>query len=189
VALAAWQWSGNGHYYEAVEAPQGISWHTARLAAEEAGGHLATIASLEENDFVYGLIAHRPELWFYNRYGCGIGPWLGGFQLDGWQEPGEGWRWVSGELFHFTNWAWSEPNNFPLGVSHANVENALGYIGQGQLTSDRWNDYPAVENRATGQFAPRGYIVEWTFFVCLPEPEHQSTPAADGRPLWARCQD
>ena len=170
-APCAEQWAANGHFYEAVEAPAGISWFAAREAAIQAGGHLATITSLEENDFVAGLARRNPNLWFRNRYNCGIGPWLGGFQLDGSPEPGGDWRWVSGELFRFTSWGWAEPNNFPLGTAEENVENALTLFAQaGELMGDSWNDYPAFENRVTGQFAPRGYIIEWTFFVCLPEP-------------------
>ena len=53
------QWSiadgGNGHYYEAVLVPEGISWTDADLIASSKAGdwHLATISSAEENDFVY----------------------------------------------------------------------------------------------------------------------------------------
>lgn len=35
------RWAGNGHLYEAVYVPEGISWSSAEAAAEQAGGHLA----------------------------------------------------------------------------------------------------------------------------------------------------
>jgi hypothetical protein len=47
----------DGHYYEAVIVPGGISWSDARDAAESRSigvvqGHLATITSQEESDFI-----------------------------------------------------------------------------------------------------------------------------------------
>src|SRR5688572_27850883 len=53
---------GNGHGYEAVLAPQGISWTQARDAADALGGYLATITSAAENEFVYQQVADDPIL-------------------------------------------------------------------------------------------------------------------------------
>ena len=46
---------GNGHEYEVVLAPAGISWTDARAAAEAAGGHLATVSDMDELDFINNL--------------------------------------------------------------------------------------------------------------------------------------
>ena len=50
-------WVANGHYYEAVAFPSGITWDEARAVAANStylgvSGHLATITSMEENTFI-----------------------------------------------------------------------------------------------------------------------------------------
>ena len=47
---------GNGHFYEAIAVPEGISWTDASEAANLKGGYLVTITSQAENDFVHDLI-------------------------------------------------------------------------------------------------------------------------------------
>ena len=79
--------------YQAVAAP-GITWSDARTAAaamKRRGcvGHLATITSQEENDFIAGTF---PEA-------VAGGYWLGGFQPPGSVEPGGGWEVVGVALF------------------------------------------------------------------------------------------
>src|SRR6185436_11393637 len=62
------QWTtnsgGNGHFYEAVLAPNGITWANAQAAAASSGGYLATITSAGENNFVYGLISGNLSYWY-----------------------------------------------------------------------------------------------------------------------------
>lgn len=103
-------WPQNGHKYEAVLAPGGITWDAANSAAIAAGGHLVTITSAAENNFVYSLLS-TPDLWVENP--VYHGPWLGGFQPPGSPEPGGNWQWVTGEPFNFTAWnpVSGEPNN------------------------------------------------------------------------------
>ena len=60
------QWSGNGHYYEAISVPEGISWTNAKTAAELADGYLASITSEAENEFVFGLI-NDAKFWRLGR--------------------------------------------------------------------------------------------------------------------------
>ena len=47
---------GNDHWYQAVSVPEGISWYNSHIAASNMDGYLVTIASSEENDFVFNLI-------------------------------------------------------------------------------------------------------------------------------------
>jgi hypothetical protein len=169
-------WGWNGHAYEAVLVPAGISWHEARWAAAAGGARLVSISSREENEFVYSLVDGHPEYWYFNRYRCGVGPWIGGFQPDGSPEPDGGWEWETGEPFLFTCWARNEPNNFPLDRDPENRENAVTFFGvDGRLMGGFWNDYPAEGDPATGRFLPRGYIVEWIPYV-LGDPD---APAED----------
>ena len=77
-------WEGNGHYYKLCgkSRSEHLSWTEAKQACEEMGGHLVTITSQEENDFVQSL--HR---------GGSVQAWIGMSELD---EIGN-WKWVTGE--------------------------------------------------------------------------------------------
>jgi hypothetical protein len=91
------QWSiasgGNGHWYARINEP--MDWQAAKVRAEQLGGHLATLTSQAENNFVMPLC--QP--------GEGLSSWLGGRRV------GDAWTWVTGEKWSFTNWAPGEPNN------------------------------------------------------------------------------
>ncbi|MCG8406730.1 MAG: hypothetical protein MI923_16160 [Phycisphaerales bacterium] len=156
------QAGGNGHSYDAILKTDGITWQQAEAEAISMGGHLATITSADENDFVHSLIATNPAFWV----NVGVdtrGPWLGAFQQPGSPEPNSGWTWVTGEPFDYTNWGTSangptQPQDNPSG------EDWLHFFGGGNSNfADTWNDLHADGNPPNA--APRGYIVEF-----VPEP-------------------
>ncbi len=97
---------GNGHWYELVE--DAIDWNAAKLAAEQSihegtVGHLATITSQAENDFILSSVYETGTYY----------TWVGGFQPAGSPEPDGNWQWLTGETWDFTNWNLGvEPNNF-----------------------------------------------------------------------------
>lgn len=100
---------GNGHRYRAVFESNRMTWTDAKAMAESLGGHLATLTSAAEADFVFTKVA-RAEQWWIDG-----GPWLGGYQdtsAPDYSEPRGGWRWVTGEAWSFTNWGGGEPNNY-----------------------------------------------------------------------------
>jgi len=134
---------GSGHAYELIVAEGGITWSNASLAATNLGGHLATVASSNENAFIFSVARQDTNAW----YG-GYGPWLGGYQLPGSVEPGEGWTWVTHEPFTFSNWAAGQPNN-------NGGEDRLHFGGLANPSS-AWND---LGQNATN-FA-RGFVVEY----------------------------
>ncbi len=69
-------------------------WHEASRACEEMGGHLVTITSREEDEFVFKLTN-------------GNNAWIGCTD-----EEKEGrWTWVTGERFSYKNWADGQPDN------------------------------------------------------------------------------
>src|SRR5690242_18695760 len=88
----------NGHYYERVD--EGVDgWFAAvRVAALRSymglKGHLVTITSPEENDFI---INHLGGDLVRNK-------WTGAYQLHKNSEPGGGWAWVTGEAWTYANW-------------------------------------------------------------------------------------
>ncbi|MFN9744899.1 MAG: PEP-CTERM sorting domain-containing protein [Betaproteobacteria bacterium] len=155
------QWAvsagGNGHWYEVVVAPQGVTWDEAAAASTARGGYLATLTSDSENAFVFAL-ADRADAWQAlagSAFGEMRGPWLGGLQPPGSPEPYGGWQWVNGEgPFVYTNWLLA--NN--LG-GNEDVINFFGLWGQ---RSAQWND----DSRAVSNIA---YVVEWTTQP-VPEP-------------------
>jgi hypothetical protein len=80
----------NGHSY--YRSNGSMTWTAARQACVNMGGHLVTITSAGENNFVFNT---WPSGWI-------------GFT----DEVVEGqWRWVTGESVVYTNWNWGEPNN------------------------------------------------------------------------------
>jgi hypothetical protein len=145
------QWSGNGHFYEAMSAPRGITWSNAQIAAEASGGYLATINSAVENAFVFSLI-DAPLFW--NTYS---GPWLGGLQPAGSPEPNGNWQWVTGEPFGYTNWSPGQPNN----AGEINDEDSLHFWSISSGRSPQWNDIAG----GSVSYRPVGYVTEF-----VPEP-------------------
>ena len=153
--------SANGHFYEAVTVSGGIDWFDARVAAESRSfrgvhGHLVTITSAQENDFIATNFPKAyPEIPLPRPPGCevpttventcGFSYWFGGFQPLDSPEPDGDWRWVTGEPFDYTNWADDEPNNFL-----DRPEDCLA-----ALQISKWNDSSCYDRRHGG------YVVEY----------------------------
>jgi hypothetical protein len=97
---------GNGHWYMAGQTQ--VSWPVAQDSAQAMGGHLVTVTSAEELDFVNAL-ATVPY--------PGRGVWSGGLQVPApaGAAPCSGsdchWAWVTGEPWDFTAWDIDEPND------------------------------------------------------------------------------
>jgi len=149
---------GNGHKYEVVLVDGGISWEQARDAAIARGGHLATISSAAENDFVFNL-AKDASYWApYAPYNVTGGPWLGGYRAAGQSDPASGWTWVTGEPWTYQGWAPGAPNN--LG------ENYLQFFTGGSLIpSSGWND-AFLDTAVVAGVSNVSYVVEYD----VPEP-------------------
>lgn len=99
----------DGHYYFVHTSPR--NWFEARDLCAQAGGHLITINSAQENALANSLINYSEH-------------WIG--QTD---ELVEGsWAWITGEPVTYTNWAPSEPNNL----------NGEDY--QEMYVNGQWND-------------------------------------------------
>ncbi|MBN1212207.1 MAG: thrombospondin type 3 repeat-containing protein, partial [candidate division Zixibacteria bacterium] len=97
---------GNGHWYAVL--PELMLYKQAdsvvRIPEKEGwlGGHLATITSQEENDFVKNNIItgldDQPTV--LDQF------WMGGYFVER-----NIWKWINGEPFVYENWAPEEPNN------------------------------------------------------------------------------
>jgi hypothetical protein len=156
-------WPDNGHYYQLIRPsqPDWVHWWTARKEAAllplplpwmDMNGHLATVTSQDENDFIEDNFLHSDEF---------PSVWLGGWQDrddPGYVEPDGGWRWVTDyDEWDFENWAQGEPNDY------AGNEDVLEiYADGGPDETGKWNDAP-------GPVYVLPYVVEW-----IPEPATSS---------------
>jgi hypothetical protein len=136
---------GNGHWYEPISVSGGINWITARDTAVLMGGHLVTITSIAENNFVFSLITDRIYWGPWSDWG----PWLGGYQVPDSKEPDEGWRWVTDEPFEF----YGNPDNNTTAMPNYSEE-AIHYA-----PTAHWNDL------SDHLMVTNGFIVEY-----IPEP-------------------
>ena len=104
MAQDAVQWTeaegGNGHWY-AIR-PLGQVWSVARSNCASIGGHLATITSVEEDDFLKNMMLEDGLSSTYQ---------IGGFQSSTNDEPGGNWRWVTDEPMVYVNWNPDAPDN------------------------------------------------------------------------------
>ena len=98
---------GNGHTYDVIYIPAGVTWTQAKVDAEALGSdwHLATVTSSAENEFIYSLIVNNPAIWRDTVCGAPLGPWIGGYRT-GVQQP---FQWVTGEPFVYNHWAFGMP--------------------------------------------------------------------------------
>ena len=123
----------NGHMYQRFDG--GSTWHDAQAFCSLLGGHLATISTAQENQFVYTNFTHG---------------WLGATD-----EQSEGtWQWVTGEPWSYTNWAPNEPTNCCppeyCGGTGCTPEHYLNYWGSPY--DGMWNDVPNGTN---------SFVCEW----------------------------
>jgi hypothetical protein len=91
-----------GHATQSIQyklAEEELTWEEHEQRAVEWGGHLASIASKEENDKVQQLAVGK-QVWLGGkRKGTGNGP------------TAEHWEWSDGMAWGYCNWAPGEPNN------------------------------------------------------------------------------
>jgi streptogramin lyase len=129
----------NGHWYQGFRVG-GLTWQQARAAAAALSygglpGHLVTITSPEENQFILSQVpsATQGENW--------IGLYQDRSAPD-YREPDGGWRWITGEPYSWNDWR-GEPNN---ANGNEDVVVMRGTVG--------WNDLSYTDLQY-------GYIVEY----------------------------
>ncbi len=88
--------SFKGHYYALFN--DSMLWTQAKKACERRGGHLVTVTSQAEQDFIKKLADEQAKKYYF---------WLGG--TDAKQEGV--WKWVTGERWDYEYWEDEQPNN------------------------------------------------------------------------------
>ncbi|SEL85387.1 Peptidase_C39 like family protein [Butyrivibrio sp. ob235] len=128
----------------------GKKWDEAKEACEKEGGHLLTINSKEEQDFVQSLIEQKGTR---NSY------WLGGKRSE---NNSDRWEWITGESFSYTNWGARQPDN------HYGEDYLMIYKNRNPNSSVdapfTWNDLCAEGTFGSESFFGLdnfGYICEW----------------------------
>jgi hypothetical protein len=128
---------GNGHWYAARTDPQILNWTQAQLDAEMAGGHLATVTSIEEGEFIWSRLASDLSTWRH------VGNWSGA-ALGGYRDS-SGWKWVTGEVWDYSNWGtcYNQQGEQRIAFGCDTYDNA-------------WNDITDVDSNIGGS------IIEWS---------------------------
>lgn len=132
-----------GHHYQLIDSDD-IRWMEAKKKCEEQGGHLVTITSAQEQQFIQDLITGGSKVFY----------WIGA--TDSGQEPNH-YYWITGEDFSYQNWQEGQPDNGNWGPGE--YEDYAGILrseknrfGGAVYT---WNDFR--ESPADSH----GYICEW----------------------------
>jgi hypothetical protein len=131
-----------GHRYQFVLG--GLAWGEAKAKAEEMGGHLVTITSKEECEWIYATFGSQLD---GDRRSSSI--WLGG----GADAAGQSLTWITGEPFTFTDWVEGEPDY--ASTTGQPIPGPFGIVlkHRGRLC---WFDDPAKRKNASA-----GFLVEW----------------------------
>ena len=147
---------GSGHWYRLTA--ENPSWEANEAEAVAAGGHLVSIGSAAEND------------WILTTFGMpNMGLAIGLSQLPGSVEPDQGWFWANGEPVVYTNWRVccpQEPNNqFHAGLPPEDV----AYMHwPNHADAGTWYDAPSsmsrgVIERATKPNSPPTCVVSGSY--------------------------
>ncbi|MBF0344872.1 MAG: PKD domain-containing protein, partial [Nitrospirae bacterium] len=114
---------GNNHTYQRID--KQMTWPDAKVYCENLGGYLATVTSDSENKFLIDKLLPA-DFFDSTNNSC----WLGATDVET-----EGtWKWVTGEKWDFTSWAFGEPNN------EGGNENCLLYYSKYGHIYNLWND-------------------------------------------------
>ncbi|MEC8506549.1 MAG: C-type lectin domain-containing protein, partial [Planctomycetota bacterium] len=170
---------GNGHWYAFVEFEKGCLEETS-AQAQALGGHLATITSQDENDFVDSLVP-----------GAALtGVRLGGFQAPGNMDPSAGWNWVTGEPWSYTDWS---TGGLPQPDDSKGDESWLRLLPT-SIYGDAfggWYDVLAIEcdtGSSTDPLEP--WMVEWSILDCNNNGiKDECEPDSDGDSIPDDCDD
>ncbi len=171
---------GNDHWYAVI--PEKFYWIEAdakakTFAKDGIPGHLATIASPQENQFIVNHVL----------IGANQGNSFDNFFIGG-RDTGGNWQWITGEPWGYTNWASGEPNN-------NGIETALCMYGHYDTYSHAipgtWNN--SLPDGTVNQLHQYWSVVEFgvgdTVVVDDPIPTNEwislfcAAPYLDGEPL------
>ena len=138
-----------GHFYALIDIPS--HWFEAYEICESVDGYLATITSSKEQAIITSMVSNGKVDNGNREWITEEGYWLGAIKNT------NGWEWITGEKFDYTNWDQNEPENdiisWFLGIN----------------TYGEWHDCHHTHNGSTGL----KIICEWELYIT--ESEHYFT--------------
>jgi len=132
-----------------------LTWDASNELSSQVNGHLATITSQEENDFIVSLISEYQIHAF----------WLGATD----QNDTNIFEWVTGEDFSYQNWNTNEPSSAPVEPylniwgADANQNEVLGTWND--YDNDGWSGLPSGNPGHTDHIKPE--IIDHSIVVNL----------------------
>ena len=135
-----------GHLYAAFDIP--THWFEAYEICDSLGGYLATITSYQEQALISSMVSKGIDESGIREWITEEGYWLGGIKNT------NGWEWITGEAFEYSNWDKNEPEN-------NSISWFIGINGYAE-----WHDCHYTHNGSTGL----RFICEWD--LDLPCDEH-----------------
>lgn len=130
----------NSHEYAFYDI--GLTWNEAKIYCENLGGHLVTITSQEEQNFICQLIQN----------GTMSSYWLGAKRSE---NDWDSWEWITDETFSFAYWDAGEPNGSGDCLQMYNI------LPSSQIEY-AWDDTYAEGDRGGGlKYWEIGFICEW----------------------------
>ncbi len=124
-----------GHRYQLIT--DKLKWDAAKAKAESMGGHLASITSKEEHDWVWATILSKLKKTESDPMGDRC--FIGAIQR---KPPDSPWEWVTGEPYSYQSWMGKFPNDHDNNVKVAT------------LHSKTWDDVHK-------NFEALSFLVEW----------------------------
>lgn len=135
------------HSYQVFE--NSLSWTDAEEACESVGGHLATIESAEEQDFIKNLIKSTKK----------ENLWIGGYYSS------DAWNWVDNTPWDYTNWDNLQPDNYTGDEFYLRIKNRDKTYENWEAMDGKWNDTANdADDSSENSDAPMssfGYVCEW----------------------------
>ena len=130
----------DGRAYKACG--RSMTWQEAKAYCEILGGHLVTITSQGEQEFITELLSDYPLKNLY---------WIGLYRDSQ-------WAWVTGEDFSYAHWAYREPTSGQNEVCGEIYGNPISGFRRGE-----WNDSFNQADTISGfwNLSNVGFICEW----------------------------
>lgn len=97
---------GNGHAYTLLsyyDPSLPMTWWDARMLAESARGHLATLSTRAEAEWVFANVVAASWVW-----PTAAGPWIGALRTTFVDRRGnqlDAWQWIDGSLWSWSPWS------------------------------------------------------------------------------------
>lgn len=135
-----------------------MTWSEAKAYCEYLGGHLVTITSKEEQQFVETKLLPGGLKKAY---------WMGG------KKENDQWSLITGESFIYSNWAEKEPNNSGSFLQIYYSDNSVKDNG-------KWDD---TENHGNNETHLHGFICEWEDNNSDPNDDIEVLPILDSNQI------